>query len=116
MDKPPFLQFFDNTNWHSEGHPLLAEGHLAKDAWNAALDAAIHALFTGDTTLTTSQRLEALKYHEPSHAAIYDPTFGDDKLCECGHEYYRHFDTHDDMANVGCKYCVCYTFKQSTTK
>ena len=23
----------------------------------------------------------------------YDPEFGDDKLCKCGHVYYRHFDT-----------------------
>jgi hypothetical protein len=35
----------------------------------------------------------------------YDPAFGDDRLCECGHSYYRHFDTYEDMAPVGCKYC-----------
>lgn len=35
----------------------------------------------------------------------YDPDFGDDRLCQCGHPYYRHFDTYDDMADVGCKYC-----------
>jgi hypothetical protein len=35
----------------------------------------------------------------------YDPNFGDDRLCTCGHPYYRHFDTYEDMYPVGCKYC-----------
>lgn len=43
----------------------------------------------------------------------YDFAFGDDKLCECGHAYYRHFDSYDDMAAVGCKYCTCFCFKES---
>lgn len=38
----------------------------------------------------------------------YDPQFGDDKLCLCGDPYYRHFDTYDDMAPIGCKYCCHY--------
>ena len=36
----------------------------------------------------------------------YDPNFGDEKLCLCGHPYYRHFDTYDNMADIGCKYCT----------
>lgn len=43
--------------------------------------------------------------------AKYDPNFGDDRFCECGHKYYRHFDTHEDMYPCGCKYCGCYTFE-----
>ena len=39
----------------------------------------------------------------------YDANFGDDKLCECDHPYYRHFDTYDNMAPVGCKYCSPYS-------
>lgn len=39
----------------------------------------------------------------------YDSNFGDDKACECGHPYYRHFDTYDDMAPIGCKYCSKYS-------
>lgn len=35
----------------------------------------------------------------------YDPNFGDDKPCQCGHIYYRHFDTYDHMSPIGCKYC-----------
>lgn len=38
----------------------------------------------------------------------YDPKFGDDRLCLCGHSYYRHFDTYEEMMPVGCKYCHFY--------
>lgn len=41
----------------------------------------------------------------------YNPDFGDDRLCECGHTYYRHFDSYEGMAPVGCKYCGCREFK-----
>lgn len=37
----------------------------------------------------------------------YNPNFGDDRKCTCGHPYYRHFDTYEEMAPVGCKYCEC---------
>ena len=40
----------------------------------------------------------------------YNPTYGDTKLCTCGHLYYRHFDTYDGMRPVGCKYCECCVF------
>lgn len=43
----------------------------------------------------------------------YDPDFGDYKMCECGHIYYRHFDTYEQMRPVGCKYCgsACSGFR-----
>ena len=41
----------------------------------------------------------------------YNPAYGDDKECICGHPYYRHFDSYEDMRAVGCKYCGCYDFK-----
>ena len=50
--------------------------------------------------------------------APYDPYFGDNRLCTCGHPYYRHFDTYEDMAPVGCKYCPldrCSGFQDSGT-
>ena len=28
---------------------------------------------------------------------IYDASYGDARLCKCGHPYYRHFDTYDNM-------------------
>ena len=44
----------------------------------------------------------------------YDSNFGDDRICKCGHPYYRHFDTYENMRPVGCKYCLCYMFKEKT--
>lgn len=48
--------------------------------------------------------------HETSPG--YDPSYGDERECVCGHPYYRHFDTYDDMADVGCKYCLCDKFSE----
>lgn len=45
----------------------------------------------------------------------YNPEYGDDQLCRCGHQYYRHFDTWEDMAACGCKYCDCSEFKEGGT-
>lgn len=42
----------------------------------------------------------------------YNPDYGDDNMCKCGHRYYRHFDSYDDMENVGCKYCDCFEFME----
>lgn len=42
----------------------------------------------------------------------YNPHYGDDRLCECGHAYYRQFDTYEDMDPIGCKYCSCRIFKE----
>ena len=46
----------------------------------------------------------------------YNPKYGDDRICKCGHAYYRHFDTYEDMYNVGCKYCKCNEFKEAKIK
>lgn len=43
----------------------------------------------------------------------YNPHFGDDKECECGHSYYRHFDSYEGMDACGCKYCGCQHFQLS---
>ena len=44
---------------------------------------------------------------------MYNPNYGDDKLCRCGHTYYRHFDPYANMDAVGCKYCGdCYRFRE----
>jgi hypothetical protein len=45
----------------------------------------------------------------------YNPQYGDDRLCKCGHEYLRHFDLHedDDCQDVGCKYCNCEDFVEA---
>lgn len=45
----------------------------------------------------------------------YNPDYGDDEICRCGHAYYRHFDTYEDMYACGCKYCPCKTFTEGAT-
>jgi hypothetical protein len=40
----------------------------------------------------------------------YNPDYGDNRVCECGHAYHRHFDWMEDNEACGCKYCDCYTF------
>lgn len=44
----------------------------------------------------------------------YNPNYGDNKICQCGHPYYRHFDSYEDNFAIGCKYCACHTFKRIT--
>ena len=46
---------------------------------------------------------------------LYNKNYGDDRICVCGHFYYRHFDTYNDMENVGCKYCGCNNFIDAAT-
>ncbi len=46
-----------------------------------------------------------------SQEAFYNPKYGDDKVCKCGHEYHRHFDSYEEMFPAGCKYCKCFRFK-----
>jgi len=43
----------------------------------------------------------------------YNPNYGDERVCKCGHSYYRHFDTFDEMNSVGCKYCPCNNFVEN---
>ena len=44
---------------------------------------------------------------------VYNPQYGDNRVCKCGHRYYRHFDGYEDNAPVGCKYCPCRTFEEA---
>ena len=46
---------------------------------------------------------------EDQIAEQYDENYGDNRTCECGHPYYRHFDTYDHMSAIGCKYCSGYS-------
>lgn len=43
---------------------------------------------------------------------LWNPAHDQEAECECGHSYYRHFDSYDGMEPVGCKYCECWTFKE----
>jgi len=51
--------------------------------------------------------------NRPEIQQLYDSSYGDDKLCQCGHTYYRHFDWLDDMQATRCKYCPCEEFKEA---
>lgn len=42
----------------------------------------------------------------------YNPYYGDNRKCECGHAYVRHFDSYHNMYPCGCKYCSCREFKE----
>lgn len=46
----------------------------------------------------------------------YNPDYGDDRICICGHPYHRHFDSYNDMENTGCKYCLCTGFIEKRVK
>jgi hypothetical protein len=42
---------------------------------------------------------------------IWNPHYNQQAMCTCGHRYERHFDSYDNMSNVGCKYCECTEFQ-----
>lgn len=49
----------------------------------------------------------------------YNKNYGNERICRCGHTYYRHFDSYPDydgntMAPIGCKYCTCYVFREAS--
>jgi hypothetical protein len=46
----------------------------------------------------------------------YNPNYGDDRVCQCGHVYYRHFDPYEEMSAVGCKYCGGCEFVEITNE
>lgn len=43
----------------------------------------------------------------------YNPNYGDNRKCICGHPYYRHFDPYEHMEACGCKYCGCTEFVEA---
>ena len=49
-------------------------------------------------------------------ALAWDKSADQEAKCQCGHVYYRHFDTYDYMYPVGCKYCDCAEFKKDESK
>ena len=61
---------------------------------------------------TISEELPYLKKVVTTTYLLYNPNYGDNRICECGHPYSRHFDGFEEPEHqaVGCKYCPCYTF------
>ena len=45
---------------------------------------------------------------------VWDSTRFQQERCKCFHTYERHFDSHENMEPVGCKYCQCQRFEAIT--
>lgn len=56
-----------------------------------------------------------LEYEYKVTEKKYNPNYGDDRICVCGHTYERHFDSYENMEPVGCKYCGCSEFVEKVT-
>lgn len=69
-----------------------------------------------DATLINSEDEPYLEYEYKRKIMRYNPKYGDNRMCVCGHPYYRHFDSYEDMEPCGCKYCGCYHFVEATPK
>jgi hypothetical protein len=54
--------------------------------------------------------------HKKIQIRSYNKNYGDEKICQCGHPYHRHFDSYDKMRACGCKYCECYIFIEKRRK
>lgn len=53
------------------------------------------------------------KYEYKVITELYNPNYGDDRICKCGHSYDSHFDSWEDMAACYCKYCNCNRFVEA---
>jgi len=72
----------------------------------------IHKEFSDHTMIRKPNMQPYLKETEITTRTLYNPNYGDDRICICGHIYYRHFDSYEDMYDCGCKYCECCKFKE----
>lgn len=75
----------------------------------------INKVLKGNNALHLMESDETKPYLQGIEVRVvskYNPAYGNDKECECGHSYYRHFDSYEDMDPCGCKYCGCYDFKE----
>ena len=66
------------------------------------------------TTDTTGTEPPYFIKHIMVEERSFNPKYVLDRICRCGHPYYRHFDSYTvDYDSVGCKYCDCYTFEEA---
>lgn len=61
-------------------------------------------------TLVSSSDAPYLEYKYTKKIRKYNPNYGDNRMCVCGHPYHRHFDSYKNMDPCGCKYCGCNEF------
>lgn len=94
-------------NFHTIALRSLADDLMVSDPrW----EPIVNILRDAADELETRQDGRAY-YHKDRR---YDPDFGDDKVCKCGHPYHRHFDSYENMEPIGCKYCECEGFEEAT--
>lgn len=96
-----FKKMYSNNNTDKDIVDVVNEMDISK------LD---HALTQCERTLKSKGRPYLFEIKNVKIKRKYNPNFGDDIECECGHPYYRHFDTYEEMYPCGCKYCQCGTF------
>lgn len=53
-----------------------------------------------------------IEKHTFNSELLYNKDYGDDRMCICGHPYYRHFDPFYDNIAIGCKFCSCDKFEE----
>lgn len=70
----------------------------------------IHMAATGEELFWTDEKVAKVIQ---TVVRAYDKNFGDDRVCQCGHTYIRHFDWGDEY-RFGCKYCDCQKFVERT--
>ena len=63
-----------------------------------------------EAELISSPNAPYLEYEYKTTIKKYNPNYGDNRMCVCGHSYYRHFDSWESMQPIGCKYCMCDNF------
>lgn len=81
-------------------------------------DIAKNGVYTGPVITELKSHLEnlelTLSIENPYVNGSYNPDYGDNRICKCGHAYIRHFDPYEGMEPVGCKYCGCEKFVEKS--
>lgn len=67
-----------------------------------------------DATLVSDADSPYLEYEYKMREKKYNPNYGDNRMCRCGHPYHRHFDPYMEMEVSRCKYCGCDTFVEAS--
>ncbi len=122
-DNPPYLE--PNGKMSARWNPNMssvivntnADSKVIKTANGLPILEGIEAtvkLLGYKVKRTVEHGMTFLTIIDPNEPVRYNECYGDDRLCKCGHPYYRHFDSYEDMAPVGCKYCGCGEFKEAT--
>ena len=67
-----------------------------------------------DAILVSDTDSPYLEYEYKIQEIKYNPNYGDNRMCRCGHPYHRHFDPYMKMEVSRCKYCGCDAFVEAS--